>query len=164
MISTADYKISNWRQIISVLVSSIGTAITISGCSANGFQSSTEQWKTYTNPRYGFEFPYPSNWTPITPDNNDGVAIVSTKNPQTEIRAWATKELPQLQTPEQNIQNQQIDQNFKTAQGLTGVMIVDTNQQISSIKLTILHRQTKYHWHAQTSNKDFKYTIPYLLI
>ncbi|MBD2296012.1 hypothetical protein H6G06_21660 [Anabaena sphaerica FACHB-251] len=152
--STTAIKTCKSRRVMGVLVSSIGTAIICAGCSANGFQSSAQKWETYYNPRYGFEFPYPSNWTSLAPpDNTDGVTLVSQKNQNTEIRAWAGKELPELQNPETI---KQIDHNFETAQGISGVLIVEAGQQISSMKLTITHKQVKYHWQGQTSSKEFK--------
>lgn len=155
--STAAVKIYNLRQVICLLVSSLGTAIILSGCSANGFQSSTDKWKTYKNPRYGFEFTYPSHWTAIKSDNNDGVKIVPPENPDTEIRAWASREMPELQNQEPNIQ---IDKNFETIQGISGVLAVQTDQKISSMQLTITHKQVKYHWQAQTNHQDFQTHYP----
>ncbi|MEA5578037.1 hypothetical protein [Anabaena sp. UHCC 0451] len=142
------------RQVISLLVSGVGTAIIFSGCSANGFWSSAQKWETYRNPRYGFEFPYPSHWTSLaSPDNNDGVTFVALQNQNTVIRAWAAKELPELQNPETL---KQIDHNFETVQGLSGLMVIEVNPQITSMKLTITQGQVKYYWQGQTNSKEFK--------
>jgi hypothetical protein len=151
--STAAVKACNLRQVIGLLVSGVSTAIICAGCSANGFWSSAQKWETYYNPRYGFEFPYPNNWTSLAPDNNDGVAFVSPHNKNTEIRAWAGKELPELQNPETS---KPIDHNFKTAQGISGVLVVEVGQQVSSMTLTINQEQVNYHWQGQTSSKEFK--------
>jgi hypothetical protein len=151
--STAAVKACNLSRVMGLLVSGVSTAIICAGCSANGFWSSPQKWETYYNPRYGFEFPYPNNWTSLAPDNNDGVTFVAPQNQETEIRAWAGKELPELQNPETI---KQIDNNFQTDQGLSGVMVVEAGEQISSMKLTITHRQVKYQWQAKTNSKEFK--------
>jgi hypothetical protein len=146
-------KTGNLRRVIGLLFSGIGTAIICGGCSINGFWTSRQNWETYQNPRYGFEFPYPSNWTSQTPDNNDGVIFVSPQNENLKIHAWAGNELPELQTTETT---KQIDHNFETAQGISGVLVVEVGQQISSMTLTINQGQIKYHWQGQTSSKEFK--------
>ncbi|TAE59244.1 MAG: hypothetical protein EAZ76_14330 [Nostocales cyanobacterium] len=157
---TATRKMCNVKKIIQLLISSIGTAIIISGCSADGFNglnSSTNQWKTYKNPRYGFEFPYPKDWQSFPVDNNDGVTITAPKKPDTEIRAWATKELPEIQPLGTNTQT---NQNFETAQGMSGVLTVETNQKTSAMKLTINHQNINYYWQAKTNHQDFKTHYP----
>jgi hypothetical protein len=136
------------RRIIVALVSSVGTAIIFSGCSPK------LTWETYRNPRYGFEFPYPSNWTPLSsPDNNDGVTFISPQNQNTEIRAWAGKELPKLQNPETI---KQIDHNFETNQGVSGVLVVEVDQQMSSMTLTITQGQVEYYWQGKSNSKEFQ--------
>jgi hypothetical protein len=153
IMSTAAVETCNLRRVIGLLVSSVSTAILCGSCSANGFWTSEQKWETYQNPRYGFEFPYPSNWTAITSDNNDGVIFVSSQSQDTKIRAWASNDLPKLQNPETS---KQIDQNFKTDQGISGVLVVEVGQQVSSMKLTINQEQVNYHWQGQTSSKEFK--------
>jgi hypothetical protein len=155
--STAAIATGNLKRVIGLLFSGIGTAIICGGCSINNFWTSQQKWETYQNPRYGFEFPYPSNWTSQIPDNNDGVSIVPPKNQNTEIRAWAGKDLPEIQNPDSL---KEVDSNFQTVQGLSGVMVVEAGQTVSSIKLTITHKQVKYYWQAKTGSKEFKEYYP----
>lgn len=152
--STAALKTPHWRQVMTVLVSSIGTAIFFSGCSANSFQSSDQKWETYHNSRYGFEFIYPSGWiSSPSPDNQDGVTLIAPKNQNTKIRAWASQDLTKFHNSETK---KQIDHNFATAQGISGVLVVDIGEQVSLIKLSITQGQLKYYWQGQTNSKEFK--------
>jgi hypothetical protein len=153
MMSTAAVQTCNLRRVIALLVSTIGISVICAACSDNGFQSSRQAWETYYNPRYGFEFPYPGNWSAITSDNNDGVIFVSGQSQHTKIRAWASNDLPELQNPETS---KQIDQNFKTDQGISGVLVVEVGEPVSSMTLTINQKEVNYHWQGQTSSKEFK--------
>ncbi|AFZ59346.1 hypothetical protein [Anabaena sp. PCC 7938] len=155
IMSIAAVKTYNLRRIIVTLVSGVGTAMIFSGC-GNSFLTSKITWETYHNPRYGFEFPYPSNWNSSTPpDNNDGVTFISPQNQNTEIRAWASKELPESIIQDQET-IKQIDHNFETDQGVSGVMVVEVGQQMSSMKLTITQGQVTYYWQGQSNSKEFR--------
>jgi hypothetical protein len=157
IMSNAAVKTCNLRRVILSLVSGVGTAMIFAGCSANGLQFSKLTWETYYNSRYGFEFPYPSNWTSLAPpDNNDGVTLVSPQNQNTEIRAWAGNQLPESIVQDQET-IKQIDNNFHTDQGVSGVMVVEVGQQVSSMTLTITKDQVKYYWQGQSNSKEFKY-------
>ncbi|MEA5552256.1 hypothetical protein VB713_15040 [Anabaena cylindrica UHCC 0172] len=153
--SIAAVKTYNLRRIIVALVSGVGTAMIFSGCGTS-FPNSKLTWETYQNPRYGFEFPYPSNWTSLAaPDNNDGVTFISPQNQNVEIRAWASKESPESITQDQET-IKQIDHNFETSQGVSGVLVVEVGQQVSSMKLTITQGQEVYYWQGQTNSQEFK--------
>ncbi|MBD2359003.1 hypothetical protein H6G41_31200 [Tolypothrix sp. FACHB-123] len=131
----------------------IALVIMLWGCTAPGFNTSNVVWKTYTNNRYGFEFPYPSNWNALPPpDNNDGIAFVSPQKSSVVIRAWAGNRLPESSNPDAKIT---VNPNFKTAQGIPGVMVVEVGQQGSSMTLTITQGQVKYYWQGRSENQDF---------
>jgi hypothetical protein len=133
----------------------IGVAIVLLiilwGCAAPSFNGSDFRWKTYRNERYGFEFPYPSNWTALrTPTNDDGIALVSPQSNTVEIRAWAVNKLPDLFT-----KDQKINSNFQTAQGVSGIMLVEVDQQVSLMKLSLTQGQVKYYWQGRSQNQEF---------
>ncbi|MBH8564050.1 hypothetical protein I8748_17975 [Nostoc sp. CENA67] len=128
----------------------------VSGCSAPNFNASNITWKTYSNSRYGFEFPYPSNWTALTaPENNDGIAFVPPQNNSVEIRAWAVNQLPKSITEDQDSEKA-IKPNFQTAQGISGVMLVEVGQQVSLMTLTLTQGQVKYYWQGRSSSQEFQ--------
>lgn len=135
-------------------------------------------WNTYRNPRYGFEFPYPSDWVSFPmPDNGDGGAFRDPKNPSTEIRGWAANKLSEIVIPPSssgglskgryrlNVEalpknalqdapkSQQ--QNFTTDQGLTGKLQVDVGSNTSLMRLTMNQDKVQYNWQGQCNSKQF---------
>ncbi|MBD2194460.1 MULTISPECIES: hypothetical protein [Calothrix] len=131
----------------------IALIIMLWGCTAPGFNASNVVWKTYTNNRYRFEFPYPSNWNALPPpDNGDGIAFVSPQKNSVIIRSWAGNRLPEAVSPEAKVT---VNPNFKTAQGIPGVMVVEVGQQGSSMTLTITQGQVKYYWQGRSDSQDF---------
>jgi hypothetical protein len=117
------------------------------GCSNSTEQATT--WKTYANRRYGFEFPYPSNWnTLLSPENQDGIAFVSPGG-DVEIRGWAGNQLRSLE--------KSVDQrgNFKTKQGRSGQLAVDVGLEVSSMNLTLTQGEVHYYWRGQCRNEKF---------
>jgi hypothetical protein len=154
---TAAVKTCNLRRVIVALVSGVGTAMIFSSCSATSFPTSKLAWETYHNSRYGFEFPYPSNWTSLAPpDNNDGVTFVSPQNQDAQIRAWAGNQLPESITQDPKT-IKTIDENFQTAQGVSGVLVVEVGEEVSSMQLTITQGQVKYYWQGKSNSKEFRY-------
>jgi hypothetical protein len=126
----------------------------LSGCAGANFNFSSVTWKTYSNPRYGFEFPYPNNWTMLpAPENDDGVAFVAPYNQSVEIRSWAGNRLSNL-TNRKNTQ-QSVNPNFQTKQGISGVLVVDVSQQVSAMTLTLGKGQVKYYWQGRCKSEDF---------
>ncbi len=157
--STATVKACSLGRKIYLNAHSFGRAIALLmmlwGCATPGFNASNVTWKTYTNNRYGFEFPYPSNWDALPPpDNDDGIAFVSPQTKTLEIRSWASNRLSDSISPAENAKIT-VNPNFKTAQGITGVMVVEVGQQISSMTLTITQGQVKYYWQGRSQSKDF---------
>ncbi|NER51522.1 MAG: hypothetical protein F6J92_33690, partial [Symploca sp. SIO1A3] len=70
----------------------------LSSCRASNLVAQNS-WKTYENPRYKFEYPYPSKWESIPmPDNLDGRVFRDPNNPSVEIRGWALRQLPESQS------------------------------------------------------------------
>ncbi|MBW4643325.1 MAG: hypothetical protein KME23_10095 [Goleter apudmare HA4340-LM2] len=126
------------------------------GCAASSFNTSGLTWKTYTNSRYGFEFPYPSNWTSLpAPDNDDGIAVVSPEKSSVEIRSWASNRLPAPLTKNQDAKITIIP-NFQTDQGVSGVLVVEVDQQVSSMTLTLTQGQIKYYWQGRSQSQEFQ--------
>lgn len=104
-------------------------------CAAPVLDVSSITWKTYSNSRYGFEFPYPNNWNALSaPANDDGIALISPRNNNIEIRGWASNELPPSIT---NDSKTSTKGNFQTTQGLSGVLLVEIDNPVSSMTLTL---------------------------
>ncbi|MGF2035840.1 MAG: hypothetical protein RMZ43_011080 [Nostoc sp. CmiVER01] len=130
----------------------IALLIILWGCTANDFNAGAIAWKTYKNSRYGFEFPYPSNWNSLTaPANDDGIAFISPQDNSVEIRGWASQQLPNDRESVKKIKS-----NFQTAQGVSGVLIVEVSQQIGSMTLTLTQSQVKYCLQGQSKSQDFQ--------
>lgn len=127
--------------------------LSLCSCTAISLPGNNVTWNTYVNYRYGFEFPYPSDWKrlPAT-TNNDGVVLVSPENDTVEIRAWAANRIPEL--PEQKNQTT-INPNFQTAQGVSGVLKVEITQEISTMRLSLNQNNVEYHWQARSQNQEF---------
>ena len=116
-------------------------------------------WKTYHNPRYNFEFPYPSSWTAEPPpDNQDGQAFRDPKNPQAEIRGWAGHQIKPITTKQAQQQAAPVvtsKPNFTTAQGLSGALNVNIGPEISSMTLALQQGDILYHWQARSPSQQF---------
>jgi len=132
--------------------------VLLSGCPSSDGRSQT--WKIYRNPRYNFEFPYPSNWVPSrVPDNRDGQAFSDPTLPDVEIRGWAGYSLLENEitnhkaTPPKSPQPWK--QNFTTKQGLTGELQVDVRVDISLMTLTLKHESLLYRWQGRSPSKQF---------
>ncbi|MFN6519200.1 MAG: hypothetical protein RMY29_032555 [Nostoc sp. CreGUA01] len=133
----------------------IALLIILWGCTATDLNVEAITWKTYSNSRYGFEFPYPSNWTSLAPpENDDGIGFISPDNNSVEIRGWAIQQLPNLIVKEREF-GKKIKPNFQTAQGISGVLVVEVDRQATSMTLTLTHNQVKYHWQGRSNSKEF---------
>ncbi|GAX44521.1 hypothetical protein NIES4075_55400 [Tolypothrix sp. NIES-4075] len=133
----------------------IAVLIILCGCNAPSFTNSGVKWKTYTNSRYGFEFLYPSTWTSLAPpENNDGIAFVSPQNNSVEIRGWAGNRLSDSAITNKNAKKT-INPNFKTNQGVSGVLEVEVGQEESSMTLTLTKGQVKYYWQGRSKASEF---------
>ncbi|MFW9257703.1 hypothetical protein [Nostoc sp. CALU 546] len=129
----------------------IALLIILWGCTANDFNAGAIAWKTYSNSRYGFEFPYPSNWTSLAvPTNDDGIAFISPQDNTVEIRGWASQYLPNDQETGKKLKS-----NFQTAQGVSGVMVVEVDQRVGSMTLTLTQSQVKYYWQGRSKSQEF---------
>ncbi len=131
------------------------TALLLSlwSCTGSSFLAPKVTWNTYNNSRFGFEFPYPSNWNTL-PDkaNNDGIVLVSPRNNYVEIRAWAAHQLPESIAENSKTTHKP---NFQTEQGISGVLLVEVDQQISSMSLSLTQDQIQYYWQARSQNEEF---------
>jgi hypothetical protein len=146
---------SKWIEKVTEVGCLLGLVVLLSGCSPSQHRSEAIHWKTYHNERYGFEFPYPSNWIvgPI-PSNGDGQVFFDPKNPTVEIRGWggyniqglnATQDHPAPLKPE----------NFTTAQGLHGALAVELGTRESSMTLTIVRDDIRYQWRGRSPSEVF---------
>ncbi|MHC5742140.1 MAG: hypothetical protein ACYTXT_09555 [Nostoc sp.] len=130
----------------------IALLIMLWGCTANDFNAGAIAWKTYSNSRYGFEFPYPSNWTSLAAsENGDGIAFISPQNNSVQIRGWASQ---QLSNDRESVKK--IKSNFQTAQGVSGVLVVKVDQRGGSMRLIVTQSPVKYYWQGQSKSQDFQ--------
>lgn len=153
-------KICSWGRRIYQFTASVSGVIALLiilwGCTANDFNAGAIAWKTYNNSRYGFEFPYPSNWTSLAaPENDDGIAFISPQDNSVEIRGWASQHLPNSIVTEQE-SAKKIKSNFQTAQGVSGVLVVEVDQQVGSMTLTLTQNQLKYYWQGRSKSQEFQ--------
>jgi hypothetical protein len=131
-------------------------SMTLWGCTApnsnlpiNLPNFSTVGWKTYSNSRYKFEFPYPENWQSLpAPENHDGIAFISPQNPEVQIRGWAGKLLPSEFGRDQK-------PNFQTKQGIKGTLLVEVTSQTSVMTLNLTQGQIKYYWQGHCNSQNF---------
>ncbi|MEH2375318.1 hypothetical protein [Nostoc sp.] len=134
----------------------IALFIILWGCTANDFNAGAIAWKTYSNSRYGFEFPYPSNWTSLAaPENDDGIAFIALQDNSVEIRGWASHQLPNSISTDQESMKK-IKSNFQTTQGVSGVMVVEVDQRVGSMTLTLTQSQVKYYWQGRSKSQEFQ--------
>jgi len=135
------------------LAGAIALSLMLWGCIAPSVNVSDTQWKTYKNSRYGFEFPYPSNWNVLAaPENADGIALVSPRNQSVEIRAWASNRLPDGAN--------NLNSNFQTTQGVSGVLLIEVDHQVSLMKLTLNQGKVTYYWQGKSQSQDFSKYYP----
>ena len=155
--SSTTVKTCSLKQRIYTSIISLGgkTALLLSlwSCTGSSFLAPKVTWNTYTNSRYGFEFPYPSNWNTLPAKaNNDGIVLVSPINNYVEIRSWAAHQLPVLIEQNSKITH---NPNFKTAQGVSGVLLVEVDQQITSMSLSLTKDEVQYFWQGRSQNEEF---------
>lgn len=144
----------------SKFITSVALATILTGCQAEIL--SFGNWKTYHNPRYGFEFPYPGDWLscPI-PSNLDGLAFHSPEHPSIEIRGWARKSSTNIAPINQGFaerqqkRNKSPGYNFTTEQGLTGKIRVNIGLDISSITLTLVKDKLQYNLEGKANSQEF---------
>ncbi|MTJ06994.1 MULTISPECIES: hypothetical protein [unclassified Anabaena] len=136
------------QKTLYAITSGVGIGMMMWGCNTN-LQLNETTWKIYRNDRYGFEFPYPNTWKELgTPDNSDGIALVSPNKKTVEIRSWASK--PLLKS-----QKSKPEPNFQTNQGVSGVLVVEVSEKVTIMKLTITQEQLEYHWQGQSGSQEF---------
>lgn len=129
------------------------------GCSATPLDGQ-DGWTIYRNPRYNFEFPYPTNWESFPmPDNRDGRAFRDSNQPSAEIRGWAANKLSAIDLPSyhsslKNSSPPQL-QNFTTQQGFTGQLQVEVGAKTSLMTMTLSQGKVQYYWQGQCDSKLF---------
>ncbi|MEA5564093.1 hypothetical protein [Anabaena sp. UHCC 0399] len=131
----------------------IALLLILYGCFTPSLDVTNTTWKIYKNSRYGFEFPYPSNWkTLATPTNADGIVFASPKNNSVEIRAWASNQILESITTQKP--------NFQTTQGLTGILEVEVDSAVSAMTLTLTQNQVQYNWQGRAPSQELKNYYP----
>ncbi len=138
----------HWRVYALIL------SLALSGCSAPTFQGNSKSWKIYKNSRYGFEFPYPSNWEEVKPDNDDGIVFISPQKSSVEIRGWAGNQLIKNTDTSSN-RKKSINPNFKNIQGISGVMTVEIGATESTIGIKFHQGDVKYYWQGKAPSQEF---------
>jgi hypothetical protein len=147
--------------------------IMLLSCRASNIGSQSN-WDTYRNPRYGFEFPYPSNWVPFPmPDNRDGQAFRDPQNASSEIRGWAANKLSETVDSQTKKEGHRLnlepspssmpakdspkfqEQNFTTEQGVTGKLRVEIGSDTSLMTLTLSQGNVLYNWQGQCNSEQF---------
>ena len=140
------------QKILCTTTLSIGLYLMLWGCIDNDFQVKDVRWKTYKNNRYGFEFPYPNTWQELkNPDNSDGVVLVLPNKKNLEIRSYASKPLLKFSRKTQGKVY-----NFRTNQGVFGVLTVEVREKVTVIKFTITQEKLEYFWQGQSDSQEFK--------
>ena len=140
------------QKILCTTTLSIGLYLMLWGCIDNDFQVKDVRWKTYKNNRHGFEFPYPNTWQELkNPDNSDGVVLVLPNKKNLEIRSYASKPLLKFSRKTQGKVY-----NFRTNQGVFGVLTVEVREKVTVIKLTITQEKLEYFWQGQSDSQEFK--------
>ncbi|WP_235006702.1 hypothetical protein [Calothrix rhizosoleniae] len=129
-------------------------SLALSACGVPSFQGERNSWKTYKNSRYGFEFPYPSNWEEVKPDNDDGIVFISPQKKSVEIRGWAGNQLLTNTNTSSN-RKKSINPNFKNIQGIAGVMTVEIGTTESIVAIKFNQGGVKYYWQGKAPSSEF---------
>ena len=144
---------SGWERKICAIARTMAVSFVLSSCSTSIPQSEIT-WKTYNNSRYGFEFPYPSNWISLSPpENDDGITFVSPLNPSVEMIAWAGNQQTSLSEDENT--DRTINPNFRTAQGVSGVLTIEVGKTKVEMKLLLTRAHVNYYWQGQCDRQQF---------
>lgn len=147
--SKAKVRLTKQARLVGVAVSLI---LLMSCRSSEGAPPGT--WKTYHNPRYNFEFPYPSDWIAAPPpDNQDGQAFHDPKNSEAEIRGWAGHQIKT--TAKQKSSDLPLKPNFSTQQGLAGELKINVGPETSSMTLVLQQGNIRYNWQARSPSQEF---------
>lgn len=151
------YYIRSCRWLI--LACAIAIVLILADCQSPN-QISPGTWKIYHNQRYGFEFPYPSNWvTEPIPANRDGQAFSDPLHPDVEIRGSAGYNLPLIEgafpKPLQYKHPKVPKNNFITQQGVIGELLIEVGADFSSIRLRLTLGKVQYNWQGQAPSKKF---------
>lgn len=151
----ANFLIRRSLLLSTILLLIILCGLTLSGCNASSFNDIIE-WKTYRNSRYGFEFPYPSNWNALTPpENDDGIVFVSPDHQSVKIRGWAGHRLSDSVAKNPR-STKKVNPNFETAQGISGVLKVEVGEGISLMRLKLTQDRLNYYWQGRSPSEDFQ--------
>lgn len=141
----------NMKNHLLKLIVGLTIGAVLSSCSAS---MQSNNWKVYSNERYGYQFPYPSNWEAArVSSNGDGQAFGHPENPAVEMRAWAGYDLSNSINIEETPAT--AARNFKTEEGLVGELKVNIGREISSMTLTLDRGQVQYHWQAEAPSQQF---------
>ncbi len=97
------------------------------------------------------------------PTNRDGEAFVDPRNPDVQIRGWASQlrlpldteglTSPSARPPASGV-------NFTTAQGLAALLQVDVGEEVSLMRLTLTLNGVEYNWEGQSPSDQFSEYYP----
>lgn len=127
----------------------------IFGCNTTRLQGHENSWKTYQNARYGFEFPYPSGWYKIKPDNDDGIMFISPQKSSVQIRGWAGNQIVPHTNRDIDTKISANNSNFKNIQGIPGMITVEIGATESLITLKLAQKRIKYFWQGRSPSQEF---------
>jgi|GEM_PF-1191758 len=129
------------------------------GCQSSNLDASV-RWKTYRNPRFSFEFPYPSHWIPSQmPDNRDGQAFSAPHQLGVEIRGWASQGMSSAQVEPHDFLQPEIlepfQENFRTLQGVAGALEIEVGVEMSRMRLRLIQDSVEYNWQGRSPSQQF---------
>ena len=141
-----------WGDRFLLLVGAIALVAVLLGCQSPDI-AAPDNLRIYRNPRYGFEFPYPSNWVPAPPPANlDGRVFSDPDNPEASIRGFARQN---LETANLKANSYPVPENFTTEQGLEGSLQTDIGLEISAMRLTLNRGEFQYVWEGRSPSEEF---------
>ncbi|MEB3829739.1 hypothetical protein [Phormidium sp. CCY1219] len=144
-------------QTITRWASAVTLSVILAGCTVARTPLQT-QWNTYNNPRFHFQFPYPTDWIPLDPPTNlDGRAFRHPEHPNIEVRGWARLNLTHLNLPNSPSLHppNSSDSNLTTEQGLPAYLDVEVGQEETRMTFTLKTDHIIYNLQGRSPNDKF---------
>ncbi|MBE9042682.1 hypothetical protein IQ235_18130 [Oscillatoriales cyanobacterium LEGE 11467] len=126
--------------------------LSLFGCGDRTFPM-PKSWKTYENPRFSFELPYPGDWTSArVPSNLDGRTFYHPQNPEVRVTGWGGY---LLRTGESGNISEVTPANFTTDQGVRGKLTVEVASEVTLVRLTLIDEAAIYHFEGRSPSGEF---------